>query len=280
MTITASQVRELRDLTGAGMMNCKEALKETGGDYEAAVDFLRKKGLKSADKKASRATSEGRVFATLDSDGKGANLVSIHCETDFVARTPEFEALLDSLCAHVQSEKPADAAEMLEQSWAAGGNVGDAIKETVGKLGENMLLAGAGRLECTDGWVGSYIHHTNKVGAIAAIRTSKGQDEVAETLKNLCMHCAANDPSGLSRDEVPEAAVEREKAIYMDEVKNKPEEIQEKIMAGKLNKFFAGICLNEQPWIWDDKSSTKAAVQAALGDEAEIVGFIRFQIGE
>ena len=146
MTITASQVRELRDLTGAGMMNCKEALKETGGDFEAAIDFLRKKGLKSADKKASRTTSEGRVFATLDSDGKGANLVSIHCETDFVARTPEFEALLDSLCAHVQSEKPADAAEMLEQSWAAGGNVGDAIKETVGKLGENMLLAGAGRL--------------------------------------------------------------------------------------------------------------------------------------
>jgi len=262
------------------MMDCKEALQETDGDSEAAVDFLRKKGLKSADKKASRAASEGRVFATMDPDGKGANIVSVNCETDFVARTPDFETLLGSLCAHVGSEKPADAAEMLEQGWADGGSVADAIKETIGKLGENILLGGAGRLECADGWIGSYIHHNQRVGVVAAIKTSKSQDEAAEILKNLCMHCAANSPMALGREEIPEATIEREKAIYMDEVKDKPEEIQEKIMGGKLDKYFAGICLNEQPWVWDDKTTTTAAVQDALGDDATIAGFIRFQIGE
>lgn len=280
MTISASQVKELRDQTGAAMMDCKEALQETGGDFEAAVDFLRKKGLKSADKKASRATSEGRVFASIDADGKGANLVSVNCETDFVARTPDFEALLEGLCAHVGSQKPESAEAMLEQAWASGGTVADAVKETIGKLGENILLAGAGRIECEDGWVGSYIHHNQKVGAIAAVKTSKTQEEAAETLKNLCMHCTANNPLGLNRDEIPEAVVEREKAIYMDEVKDKPEEIQEKIMGGKLDKYFAGICLNDQPWVWDDKSSTSAAIKAALGDDAEILGFIRYEIGE
>ena len=279
MTITASQVRELRDLTGAGMMNCKEALQETGGDFEAAVDFLRKKGLKSADKKADRAASEGRVFASIDADGRGGNLVSINCETDFVARTPNFDALLEGLVAHIAAEKPGDAAAMVDQAWAAGGTVGDMIKETIGKLGENMILAGAGRIECADGWVGSYIHHNQKVGAIAAVRTSASQADAAETLKNLCMHCAANHPAGLNRDEVPEATVEREKAIYMEEVQDKPEAIQDKIMAGKLDKYFAGICLNEQPWIWDDKSSTRAAVKAALGEDAEILGFYCFKIG-
>jgi len=280
MTITASQVRELREQTGAGMMDCKEALQETGGDFEAAVDFLRKKGLKSADKKSSRAASEGRVFAAMDADGKGASLISVNCETDFVAKTPDFEALLGDLCAHVASNNPADAAAMLEQAWGEEGTVADAIKETIGKLGENILLAGAGRIECPDGWVGSYIHHNQKVGVVAAIQTSKAQDEAAEVLKNLCMHCAANNPAGLNRDEVPEETVEREKAIYMDEVKDKPEEIQEKILGGKLDKYFAGICLNEQPWVWDDKITTQAAVADALGDDARIVGFIRFQIGE
>ncbi len=261
-------------------MDCKEALQETDGDVEAAIDFLRKKGLKSADKKASRTASEGRVFATMASDGKAANIVSVNCETDFVARTPDFDALLESLCAHVESEKPADAAAMLDQAWSGGGTVGEAIKETIGKLGENILLAGAGSLECADGWVSSYIHHNQKVGVVAAVKTSKSQDEAAEILKNLCMHCAANHPVGLNRDEIPETTVEREKAIYMDEVKDKPEEIQEKIMAGKLDKYFAGICLSEQPWIWDDKSTTSAAVQDVLGDDAEIMGFIRFQIGD
>jgi len=261
------------------MMDCKEALQETDGNFEAAIDFLRKKGLKSADKKASRVASEGRVFATMDSDGKGANLVSVNSETDFVARTPDFEALLERLCAHVESEKPADAEAMLEQDWSGGGNVSDAIKETIGKLGENILLAGAGRLECADGWVGAYIHHNQKVGVVAAVKTSKSQDEAADILKNLCMHCAANNPASLKRDEIPEATVEREKAIYMDEVKDKPEEFQEKIMAGKLDKYFAGICLNEQAWVWDDKTTTSAAIQDALGDDAKIVGFIRFQIG-
>jgi len=226
MTISASQVRELRDQTGAGMMDCKEALQETGGDFESAVDFLRKKGMKSAEKKASRAASEGRVFVTIDEDGKGANLVSVNCETDFVARTPDFEAMLEGLCAHIAQEKPADAEQMLEQAWAEGGTVAEAIKQTIGKLGENILLAGAGRLECGDGWVGSYIHHNQKVGVIAAVTTSKGSDEAMEVIKQLCMHCAVHNPAGLNRDEIDEGTIDRERAIYMDEVKDKPENIQ------------------------------------------------------
>ena len=279
MTISASQVRELRDQTGAGMMDCKEALKETGGDFDSAVDFLRKKGMKSAEKKASRATSEGRVYVTVDEGGKAANLVSVNCETDFVARTPNFEALLESLCAHVARENPADAETMLEQSWAEGGTVAEAVKGTIGKLGENILLAGAGRLECPGGWVGSYIHHDQKKGVIVALHTSKGQEEASELIKQIGMHCAVYNPDGLSRDEIDAQTVERERAIYMDEVKDKPENIQEKIVEGKLDKFFAGICLNEQPWVMDDKSTTAAAVKAALGDDAQIMSFLRFQIG-
>lgn len=279
MTISASQVRELRDQTGAGMMDCKEALKETEGDFESAVDFLRKKGMKSAEKKASRATSEGRVYVTTDEGGKAANLVSVNCETDFVARTPNFEALLESLCEHVARENPVDAEAMLDQAWAEGGTVADAVKGTIGKLGENILLAGAGRLECASGWVGSYIHHNQKVGVIVALETSKAEDEAAEIIKQVCMHCAVHNPAGLSRDEIAAETVERERAIYMDEVKDKPENIQEKIVEGKLDKFFAGICLNEQPWVMDDKSTTGGAIKAALGDDAHIVSFLRFQIG-
>jgi elongation factor Ts len=278
MTISASQVRELRDQTGAGMMDCKEALKETGGDFDSAVDFLRKKGMKSAEKKASRATSEGRVYVTTDEDGKAANLVSVNCETDFVARTPNFEALLEALCAHVARENPADAETMLEQTWAEGGTVAEAVKGTIGKLGENILLAGAGRLECPGGWVGSYIHHDQKKGVIVALQTSKGQEEASETIKHVGMHCAVYNPAGLNRDEIDGDTVARERAIYMDEVKDKPENIQEKIVEGKLDKFFAGICLNEQPWVMDDKSTTGAAIKAALGDDAHIVSFLRFQI--
>ena len=278
MTISASQVRELRDQTGAGMMDCKEALKETEGDFESAVDFLRKKGMKSAEKKASRATSEGRVFVTTDDGGKAANLVSVNCETDFVARTPNFEALLEALCAHVARENPSDSEVMLEQAWADGGTVSEAIKGTIGKLGENILLAGAGRLECPSGFVGSYIHHNQKVGVIVALETSKSQEEASEIIKQVCMHCAVHNPAGLNRDEIDSETVERERAIYLDEVKDKPENIQEKIVKGKLDKYFAGICLNEQPWVMDDKSSTSAAIKAVLGDDAHIVSFLRFQI--
>lgn len=278
--ITPQMVRELRERTGAPMMDCKKALDATGGDSEAAVDHLRKQGLKSADKKAGRATAEGQVTSNVGPSGRVGSIVALACETDFAKKTPDFQAFLADLCAHVAQHAPASTEALAKQRWKGGDQpVEEALKSLVGKLGENIQIVGARRLENPKGFVETYIHHNHKVGVLVSVTTGTERDKARESLRDLCMHIAFNKPDGLSRSEISPESVEREKAIYMEEVKGKPPEMAEKIVGGKLEKFFAGRILPEQPWIRDDKLTVQKALERALGAGTKIEAFACFVIG-
>ncbi len=280
MPMTAADVRSLREKTGAPMMDCKKALEATGGDFDGAEDHLRKLGLKAAGKKVGRATGEGRCFFKISEDGQSGAMVAVACETDFVAATEDYNGFLHRLCDHILEHKTPSAEALLKESWAGEGTVEDALTEIIGKLGENMSIAAAKFVSASDGFVGGYIHHNMKIGVLSALTTSAGREEAEAVLKQLGMHAAAVPPTALSRDEIDADLIEREKAIYRDEVKSKPAEIQDKIIAGKLNKFFAGVALREQPWVMDDSMSVEKAMVQALGDGTVIQDYARFNIGE
>lgn len=284
MEITASMVRELREKSGAGMMQCKKALQSTRGDLEQAFDELRKAGLKTAAKKAGRATAEGRLTAGMTGDGRAGAMVALACETDFVAKTPDFEAFLSDLCAHVLEHAPADVEACLGQAWkGAPQTVGEALKGLIGKLGENILVDQVQAYRSPEGYVGFYVHHDQKKGALASVATAAGREAAEEFLRDLGMHIVSHDEIlGMDRDSVPEELVEREREIIRDGLEGKPPEIQEKILSGRLDKFFAERVLSEQGWIKDDSNSTTVAqaLTASLGEGARVLAFARFDVGQ
>lgn len=279
MAVSAKMVRDLREMTGAGMMDCKKALEATGGDLDAAVDHLRKSGLKSAEKKAARTMGEGRVHAFIEDGGRRGSMVLLSCETDFVAKTEDVTRFLESLAAQVLEGNPASSGALLNQPWEGGGTVEEALKSLIGKLGENMSIGGYARLENREGWIGSYIHHDNRQSAMVAVTTPAPREQAEPLLKALCQHIVVYSPACVSRDEVPDEVIEREKEIYREEVQGKPENIQEKILAGKLEKYYAGIVLPEQPWIHDDKTTVAQALVAELGEGTRVKGFAHFKVG-
>lgn len=278
-------VRELREKSGAAMMDCKKALEASGGDMDAAFDHLRKSGLKTAAKKAGRETSEGRVQASVSDDGRTGGMVSVACETDFVANTPDFSAMMDEYARVARdNDLPTngDAVEHFGTLATSGGSpVAEHLKQVIGKLGENIQLAGATHLTNGAGYVGTYIHHNSKVGVLASVTTGADRAKAEEVLKKLAQHVAAFRPPYLNREDVPAADVERERQVHResDELSKKPEEIREKIIDGKLNKFFSEQCLNEQGWIVDDKTPVAKAIAAELGSDAKIEAFELFVIG-
>ncbi len=280
MTITAKMVRELRERTSAGMMDCKKALGATDGDFESAVDHLRKTGLKSAEKKAGRSTGEGRVFAVVSDTGHLGSVVSVACETDFVARTPDFEGFLTDLCAHVASENPADASVALGQSWQGGDEtVEDAVKRTISKLGENIQVSEVCRMENAGGLIATYVHHNQKVGVMVSVTTDVERANAEGALRTLCMHIAATRPAVLDRADMDAATVEREKDIYRAEIEGKPAEIQERILEGKMSRFYGESVLREQAWVMDDSKTVQQALDGELGGACTIEAFVRFEIG-
>jgi elongation factor Ts len=273
-------VRDLRERTGAPMMDCKKALDATGGDFEGAIDHLRKQGLKSADKKAGRTTGEGLVTSSIGPSGRVGSIVALACETDFAKKTPDFVAFLNDLCTHVAQHAPADLEQLARQRWKGGDlTVDDALKALVGKLGENTRVAGAQRLENPKGFVETYIHHNQKVGVLVSVTTTADREKAREPLRDLCMHIAFNKPEGLSRAAISPETIERERAIYMEEVKGKPPEMAEKIVNGKLEKFLAARILPEQPWIRDDKTTVQKTLERVLGPGTKIEAFACFVIG-
>lgn len=278
MAITAAMVRELREKTGAAMMDCKKALAATDGDLEAAIDHLRKAGLKTAAKKEGRETTEGRVAAKVSDDLRSGSIVSVACETDFVANTEDFGTLMSDLTEiAVTSDLAAGngAAALLTSKHMNGSSVEEHLKQVIGKLGENIQVAGAARFSTSDGYVGSYVHHNHKIGALAAVKTDASPDDAATVLKQLCQHIVNAKPAYLTRDQVPADEVERERAVFAEseDVKKKPEEFRDKIIDGKLNKFFAEKCLVEQGWVFDDKQAVAKAIEGALGKGATIEFF-------
>jgi elongation factor Ts len=279
-------VRELREKSGAAMMDCKKALEASGGDMDAAFDHLRKAGLKTAAKKAGRETSEGRVHALLAEDGRTGGMISVACETDFVANTPDFSAMLEEYASVARdNELPEADGDRLEHfgtlKTSGGEPVAEHLKQVIGKLGENIQLAGATHMSNPGGYVGTYIHHNSKVGVLASVTTSADREKAEDVLRKLAQHVAAFRPPYLNREDVPAEDVERERQVHResDELSKKPEEIREKIIDGKLNKFYSEQCLNEQGWIMDDKTPVAKAIAAELGGEAKIEAFELFVIG-
>ncbi|MBK7644369.1 MAG: translation elongation factor Ts [Planctomycetes bacterium] len=280
MEITSKMVADLRERTGQGMMECKKALAATGGDMEKSVDLLRLQGMKSAEKKADREMGEGRVAVHVDSTARKGALVAMTCQTDFLAGNDEFQSLLGGLPALAVQSGLSNAEALNAAKLPSGNSVEDSAKMLSGKTGENIKVARLARYENAQGFVGFYVHHDQKKGALVSVTTSGPQDKAVATLRELSMHIVMHNPAAVTRAEVPAEDVEREKAIYLEEVKGKPAEMQEKIVAGKLEKFYAARVLPEQPWIKDDSKTVQKVLEDALGKGTKIVAFTRVQIGK
>lgn len=276
MTAGVEPVKELRERTGAGIMDCKAALQASNGDMEKAIDYLRKKGVAQAAKRAGREAKEGLVGALVHNPI--AVLVEANCETDFVARTEDFRSLLKLALAEV-FDRGENAIEERK--------IADRVAELSGKIGEKIVVSRAKRVRSSGGALFSYVHANQKLGVlieIAAGREASKKKPAFETLgKDLAMQVAASNPVCISRDEVPIALLDRERAIFREEVKGKPENIVEKILAGKFEKYYQNVCLLEQPFIKDDKQPVKSRIEEAgkqLGDILQVKQFVRFQLGE
>jgi len=288
MQISAALVKQLRDKTGAGMMDCKSALKEAGGEIEAAVDVLRKRGIAKAEKRASRAAAEGLVAAAITPGGECGALVEVNCETDFVARNDEFRSFAKELAASAVEHKPADVEALKAMPFGEHPSVSQAVVALIAKIGENIVV-GRCVLYSVDGSgvVAAYVHHGDKVGVLVQVACDKpdtvNADGFREAVRDVALQIAAQSPGYVRPDEVPGDVLDRERAIYRDQVKGKPEHVLEKIIEGKLRKFYSEVCLLHQEYIKDreltvDKYLGQRAKE--LGDTIEIKHFTRFAVGE
>jgi elongation factor Ts len=270
MSITASMVKELRERTGAGMMECKKALVEANGDLDAAAEALRKSGQAKADKKAGRVAADGRVV--ISKDGGKAVIVEVNSETDFVAKDENFSAFADSVAAVVLASGVADVAALASEDIGDGRSVEQARTDLVQKVGENISVRRAQIIEA-DGPIGAYTHGA-RIGAVVALN---GGDE--ELARDIAMHVAAINPTCIDETGVPAEMLEREKRIFAEQAaaSGKPPEIVEKMVTGRIAKFLKEVTLVGQPFVKDDKQSVGQLLKSA---DASVVSFIRFEVGE
>jgi len=279
MAITAQAVKELRDRTGAGMMDCKKALTETEGDLDEAIKFLRTKGLAAAAKKAHRAASDGIVVVT--GDESAMVVLELNCETDFVARNPEFVSFAEALAEQTLSSRAADVDELKAQPFSGDSEhtVDEAISQKVATIGENVVLSRLTRIEAAKGnSLNSYVHGGGKIGVV--VEGSGGVS--AEALHDVALHVAAAEPRFVNREEVTEDLLESEREIALKQAmeQGKPEEIAKKIVAGKMEKFFVQEVLLEQAFAKEPDKSVKQYLKENGGEDATIARFVRFKLGE
>jgi elongation factor Ts len=278
--IKASEVKALREHTGAGMMDCKRALADAGGDFKRAVDLLRERGLGKAKKRAGRDTSEGRVEASVAGDGRRGALVEVNCETDFVAKTDDFQQLCRELADLARDRSPEDAEALLALPLG-GATAQERVLGAIAKLGENIQVRRLARLDAgAEGRIGAYIHAGGKIGALVQLKAANpASDPVERIAHNLCMHVVAASPLGVTRDDIDpeEIAKERSALAKQAEAEGKPAAILERMVQGRLSKFFKEVALVEQPLVMDpDVTAGEAAKRAG----AEIVAYRRFELGE
>lgn len=286
--VTAQLVKELRELTGAGMMDCKKALSETGGDLKKAVDVLREKGLSSAAKKAGRIAAEGVVSSYVSDDFSKGTLVELNCETDFVAINPLFVGLSKEIC-EIASENSCDNVSDIEnlnyKFSDEFSTVKDAIVGLVAKLGENISLRRVVNYYSNDGVVNTYIHGDGKIGIVIELKSDLKNEEVVKVAKDLCMQVAATNPMFLDINSVDQNVVDKERQILKTQALNegKPEQVVEKMVEGRIKKYFQEICLVEQGFVKDPDLTVKKFIEnksKELGSKIEIVRFSRFEKGE
>jgi elongation factor Ts len=286
--INATMVKDLRDKTGAGMMDCKAALNETAGDMEAAVDWLRAKGLSKAAKKAGRVAAEGLIG--LAAEAKQAALVEVNSETDFVARNDQFQEMVKTIATDALKAK--GDVETLAKAKFGGGkaSVADHLKEMIGAIGENMTLRRSAYVSVKNGVVSSYVHNSiapglGKIGVIVALESNGDAEALKNFGKQVAMHIAAANPQAITVDSLDPAAVARERAVLTEQAKEsgKPAAVVEKMVEGRLRKFYEEVVLLSQAFVHDPETTVAKALAAAetdAGAPIKIVGFHRFALGE
>lgn len=280
MAFTAQNVKELREMTGCGMMDCKKALTETNGDMDKAVEFLREKGLATAAKKAGRIASEGIVKAYLSEDKTIGVLVEVNSETDFVAKNAEFQSFVETIAKIVAERDPADVDALKALPYADGQTVGEALTALIAKIGENMNIRRFVRLS---GNVCSYTHGEGRIGVLTEAEGSLADPEAYEAARDAAMQVAAINPLYLSEETVPAEDVEKEKHIIIAQIKEdpknakKPDNIIEKMVGGKINKFYKENCLLQQEFV---KNSDLTVEQYLTSKGVKLVNFVRFEKGE
>ncbi|MCV0396500.1 MAG: translation elongation factor Ts [Rhizobiaceae bacterium] len=288
MSISASQVKELRDMTGAGMMDCKAALAETNGDMEAAVDWLRAKGIAKADKKSGRTAAEGLVGVA--SEGTAAVVVEVNSETDFVARNDAFQEIVRNVAQVALTTDGSVEAVGAAVYPGSEKTVVDTIKDAVGTIGENMNLRRSARLSVGSGAVATYVHNAvadnlGKMGVLVAIETTGDAEAARAFARQVAMHVAATNPLALTVEEIDPKAVERERAIFSEQARasGKPDNIIEKMVEGRLRKFYEEVVLLKQAFVLNPDQTVEQALKAAekeIGAAAAITGYVRFALGE
>ncbi|MGQ9496651.1 MAG: translation elongation factor Ts [Thermoanaerobaculaceae bacterium] len=279
MTVSAQAVKELREKTGAGMMDCQRALKEANGDMEEAIKILRKKGLAAAAKKAGRVAKDGLIAVAVSQDGKRAGMVELNCETDFVARTEQYQRLVHALAQQAMETPVADAAALAQSPFAGDPThtVAETIASQIATIGENIVLSRALHWEAAEGMkLGSYLHMGGKIGVLVEISAAAD----GETIKDVAMQVAAADPRYVDPGSVPAEVIREEKEIAKAQAAaaGKPEAVQEKIAEGKLAKFYEQVCLLEQAFVKDPNRKVKDV----LAERGQVVvkRFARFRLGE
>ena len=293
MAITAAMVKELREMTGAGMMDCKKALTSTDGDMDKAVEFLREKGLATAQKKASRVAAEGLCKTLVSEDGKKAVVVEVNAETDFVAKNEKFQAYVAQVAEQAMDTTAADVEGFLAEPWKFDTNetVGEELAHQIATIGENMNIRRFQQVKEENGFVASYTHMGGKIGVLVDVETDVVNDAVKEMARNVAMQCAALKPQYTDRSEISADFIEHEKSILMAQIMNdpkeasKPEKVIQGMIQGRINKEMKEICLLDQVYVKaeDGKQSVSqyvAEVAKANGAKIAVKKFVRFETGE
>ena len=289
MAITAAMVKELREVSGAGMMDCKKALTATEGDMDKAMEFLREKGLATAQKKAGRIAAEGIVMLNVSEDGKKAVAVEVNAETDFVAKNEKFRGYVAQVAEQAMDTTAADVEGFLAEPWKFDTNetVGEELAHQIATIGENMNIRRFQQVKEENGFVASYTHMGGKIGVLVDVETDVVNDDLKEMAKNVAMQIAALTPKYVKRDEIPQEFVEHETEILKVQAKNenpdKPDAIIEKMIIGRLNKELKEFCLLDQAYVKDgDLTVAKYLEQVSkeVGGKIELKKFVRFETGE
>ncbi len=285
--ISASEVMKLRKISGQGMMDCKKSLKEADGDIDKAMELLRKKGLATLSKRAEREASEGLVVGDISEDGKTGILASLCCETDFVARSEDFVSASKLLLDYARESSSDEGSESILEAAIEGKKFSTVLTDTVSKTGEKMEIGNYQRYKVDGcGLLKIYIHFNGKVGSMVEIETDKdevaGSESVQQAANDIAMHITATKPLSLDKNEIDTETLEQEKAIFAEQFSGKPEKVVEKIVEGKMKKFYEENCLLEQAFVKDDSKSI-AEVISQVGKEADgeakIKRFVRFEVG-
>lgn len=291
MDITASMVKELREMTGAGMMDCKKALTETSGDMDKAVEFLREKGLAAAEKKAGRIAAEGMVDTNVSEDSKIASIVEVNSETDFVAKNEKFRDYVAAVAAQTAKTNATSIEAFLEEKWELepSKTVKEELSTMISIIGENMNIRRFEQLKAENGFVASYIHGGGRIGILVEVETTAINEDVKEAARNVAMQIAAMNPKYVSREEISDEYIAHEKDILKAQIKNdpanekKPENIIEKMIEGRLSKELKEVCLLDQVYVKDGDMNVSqyiASVSKQVGAPVSIKRFIRFETGE